>query len=1050
MSNTLISGVSTPRDPQWLGIYNGIVVNTNDPMQQGRVQLQVPQVLGNAISNWATSQQAGLAVPAVGTQVFVQFLGGNPNQPYWSEGLTSTVIENITSNANNVINSNPFFVGGSIAGWTGVNGTIAAVQPNPNTSPPYQFGVELTITGSQGGSISEVNTPFIATAGHSYQVSAWVYYPLGGSVNIGAAFNDVGDVPQFDPVTVPAATWTPIETTVVAPATATQGWPIVGPNSSNPGDLFTAEAITVIGQIDGANIVNGSILTGALSFTAQQIGAVAITIDPTGTNQPTSPNIGDLWYDGAMGFLLYQWSGTAWIPYAFGTNAIQAGSITANEIAAQTITGDVIAAGALDGFVINSPTINSGTISATDVLVSGVNGGMFTYGSAGGGGIVLNYPTAGTYHWTCPTGITSVMVECWGGGGTGGSGSSTNGGGGGGGGGEYAAEAALSVTPGNMYTIVVGAHSANSTFNSTSVVAHAGSAGSGVTGGAGGTGSSNTTHHNGGAGGTGGAGVLTVDSNTSAGSNTWTAPAGVTSVQIEVGGAGAGGNGGYQSSPPGFTHGGTGGGGGAYARTTGVSVTPLTGYGYTVGAGGTGGNRPAGGNAGGDSSFNSNQLLAKGGQGGNGKGGDGSQSIGNDTHYGGDGGGDDGTFECGGGGGGGAGGSAARGGAGANNSGTHGGAGGGPGGGGSTFPGAGGKGGDSGSGQDGAGPGGGGGGNGGSNAGGGHGGTGKPGFFAATYNKPAGAGGGGGGSSGSPSGVGNLGATPPTGTGGGTGGAGGQGVTDGGAGGAGGSTNGGGFGGNGPGGGGGGGSGGSFSGANGASGQVRLTYGATGVSTLLVAEAGAVGTDPVLGDAVGPGLNLFSQSSQPAAVANAALLYGNSFGDPAVVLNSGWAGALSNSPAADFTHYTVTDNVSFHQCSNAWSIAANDANVGTTYRLTVAGNGTLGATARQIEFQTSGAFAEVIASVGGNSASFSFKVVVEWTVITTGSGGTANVSLMLSSFDSTNNAGGASTNFAQAVAFNTTTAFTAELQGRWGNTGQTFTSYMSYLERIGP
>lgn len=123
----------------------------------------------------------------------------------------------------------------------------------------------------------------------------------------------------------------------------------------------------------------------------------------------------------------------------------------------------------------------------------------------------LTQTVAGTYSFTAPTGVTSVNVQCWGGGGGGGGGSY----GGGGGGGEYAAEFGLSVTPGNSYTYVVGAGGAggasgangvaggNSTFNSTSVVAHGGSkgnTGSPGTGGAGGTGSTNSDHNNGGAG----------------------------------------------------------------------------------------------------------------------------------------------------------------------------------------------------------------------------------------------------------------------------------------------------------------------------------------------------------------------------------------------------------------------------------------------------------------------------------------------------------------------------------------------------------------------
>ena len=74
------------------------------------------------------------------------------------------------------------------------------------------------------------------------------------------------------------------------------------------------------------------------------------------------------------------------------------------------------------------------------------------------------YSTAGTFTWTAPAGVTSVTVQVWGGGGRGGSisggyGEAT---GGGGGGGAYSSKTNIAVTPGNGYTVVVGAGS-NST-----------------------------------------------------------------------------------------------------------------------------------------------------------------------------------------------------------------------------------------------------------------------------------------------------------------------------------------------------------------------------------------------------------------------------------------------------------------------------------------------------------------------------------------------------------------------------------------------------------
>ncbi len=96
-------------------------------------------------------------------------------------------------------------------------------------------------------------------------------------------------------------------------------------------------------------------------------------------------------------------------------------------------------------------------------------------------------------------------------------------------------------------------------------------------------------------------------------SGTWTAPAGITSVDVEVWGGGGGGGGSEGDS----SDGGGGGGGGAYSRTTAITVVPGTTYTVTVGATGTAGATNGTGGPGGDSWFiNTTTILAKGGSGG--------------------------------------------------------------------------------------------------------------------------------------------------------------------------------------------------------------------------------------------------------------------------------------------------------------------------------------------------------------------------------------------------------------------------------------------------
>ena len=75
----------------YYGKYRGKVENNIDPMLQGRVQVSVPAVLGDGTLSWAMPSvpYAGpgvgfFAIPPVGANIWVEFEGGNPEQPIWS------------------------------------------------------------------------------------------------------------------------------------------------------------------------------------------------------------------------------------------------------------------------------------------------------------------------------------------------------------------------------------------------------------------------------------------------------------------------------------------------------------------------------------------------------------------------------------------------------------------------------------------------------------------------------------------------------------------------------------------------------------------------------------------------------------------------------------------------------------------------------------------------------------------------------------------------------------------------------------------------------
>ena len=76
---------------KFYGKYRGMVLNNIDPMQMGRIQVQVPDVASLIPTSWAmpcfplSGKQMGMwAIPQIGTGVWVEFEQGNPDYPIWS------------------------------------------------------------------------------------------------------------------------------------------------------------------------------------------------------------------------------------------------------------------------------------------------------------------------------------------------------------------------------------------------------------------------------------------------------------------------------------------------------------------------------------------------------------------------------------------------------------------------------------------------------------------------------------------------------------------------------------------------------------------------------------------------------------------------------------------------------------------------------------------------------------------------------------------------------------------------------------------------------
>jgi uncharacterized protein involved in type VI secretion and phage assembly len=89
-----------PGTQRYFGKYRGTVMNNIDPQQIGRLQLQVPDVLGTTVSGWALPclpvagpQMGVFALPPVGAAVWVEFEGGDADRPIWVGGFWPTAGE---------------------------------------------------------------------------------------------------------------------------------------------------------------------------------------------------------------------------------------------------------------------------------------------------------------------------------------------------------------------------------------------------------------------------------------------------------------------------------------------------------------------------------------------------------------------------------------------------------------------------------------------------------------------------------------------------------------------------------------------------------------------------------------------------------------------------------------------------------------------------------------------------------------------------------------------------------------------------------------------
>lgn len=241
----------------WTGTYAATVVNNDDPLGVGRLQLNIPMVLGNSVSTWAIPLGNYFSIPTIGTTVSACFIGGDPSQPAWIGPLDLAPLIN--------------------AGATKT--TYSTSQPANPVVGDVWYPITL-------GTPNTVGAPEVWTFNSGTSSFSWVVQPSLGSGGIAAGA--VGPTQLASSVTARA----------LGGVTTTLGStpPLTG---NLPGDLFINSTTGQIQQYNGTSwtpiTFTGSTVIQAGTITGATIAASTISGNNilAGTITARNLNVGD-------------------------------------------------------------------------------------------------------------------------------------------------------------------------------------------------------------------------------------------------------------------------------------------------------------------------------------------------------------------------------------------------------------------------------------------------------------------------------------------------------------------------------------------------------------------------------------------------------------------------------------------------------------------------------------------------------------------------------------------------------------------------------------
>lgn len=155
---------------RFTGIYRATVANNTDPLNETRVTVRIPQILGSAESAWALPTSPTNRVPPVGQVVWVQFSGGDITKPVYAPlGLKDITAGQLAADAIN----GKTIDGVSIVGSSSVTGAVVrtADELHPRTEIVQEVVPNVGGTSSVGA-LKFFDTATTTTPGSIYALPA--------------------------------------------------------------------------------------------------------------------------------------------------------------------------------------------------------------------------------------------------------------------------------------------------------------------------------------------------------------------------------------------------------------------------------------------------------------------------------------------------------------------------------------------------------------------------------------------------------------------------------------------------------------------------------------------------------------------------------------------------------------------------------------------------------------------------------------------------------------------------------------------------------------